>query len=176
MCTNNTKVIYSTNSTLNKGFLEVNTIHKGKCTHYDYASNIKVYKDLFKDITYISITEKTNIFKDKNILMKKNNDKSNISYISNNNIICDSPNIIKKSDKLCNKDIEEKIIEYNNKINPKNILSDITYKSINTKFKNDIINNSIHFRNINNNINFNYNKVSELCKKMNFDFFAEKIN
>ena len=47
---NNTKAIYSTNLTINKGFLEVNTTHKGKFTHYDYASNIKIYKDLFKDI------------------------------------------------------------------------------------------------------------------------------
>ena len=43
------------NSTLNKGFLEINTIHKGKFTHYDYASNIKIYKDLYKDISYTPI-------------------------------------------------------------------------------------------------------------------------
>ena len=55
---NKTKVKYSTNSTLNKGFLEVNTTHKGKFTYYDYTTNIKVYKDLFKDVTYIPITEK----------------------------------------------------------------------------------------------------------------------
>ena len=62
---NNTKVIYSTNSTLNKGFLEVNTTHKRKFTHYDYASNIKVYKDLFKDITYVPITEQNYILPQK---------------------------------------------------------------------------------------------------------------
>jgi TM2 domain-containing membrane protein YozV len=36
------KVKYSTNSTLNKGFLEINSTHKGKFTYYDYASNIKI--------------------------------------------------------------------------------------------------------------------------------------
>ena len=168
---NNKLKINLTYLNIDKNNIE-NSYIKPKESRYLY----NLHNNIIKNSNNISITEKTNIFKNKNILMKKNNDKSNISYISNNNIICDSPNIIKKSDKLCNKDIEEKIIEYNNKINPKNILSDITYKSINTKFKNDIINNSIHFRNINNNINFNYNKVSELCKKMNFDFFAEKIN
>ena len=135
-----------------------------------------LHNNIIKNSNNISITEKTSIFRNKNILMKNNNDKTSISYISKDNKIYDSPNIIKKSDKISHKDIKEKFIEYNNKTNSRNILSDITYKSINTQFKNDIINNSIHFRNINNNINFNYNKVSELCKKMNFDFFAEKIN
>ena len=40
------KDIICNNSTLNKGFLDINTTHKGKFTYYDYASNIKVYKDL----------------------------------------------------------------------------------------------------------------------------------
>ena len=55
---NRTKSIYSTNSTLNKGFLEINTTHKGKFTYYNYVSNIKVYKDLFKDKSLTPITEK----------------------------------------------------------------------------------------------------------------------
>ena len=46
----------STNSTLNKGFLEINTTHKGKFAYYDYNSNIKIYKDLYKDISYTPIT------------------------------------------------------------------------------------------------------------------------
>jgi len=50
------KAKYSTNSTLNKGFLEINTIHKGNFTYYDYTSNIKIYKDLYKDISYTPIT------------------------------------------------------------------------------------------------------------------------
>ena len=56
-----TKAIYSTNSTLNKGFLEIKTIHKGKFTYYDYISNIKVYKDLYEDKSSIQITEKNYI-------------------------------------------------------------------------------------------------------------------
>ena len=47
---------YSTNSTLNKGFLEINTIHKGNYSYYDYTSNIKIYKDLYQDISYTPIT------------------------------------------------------------------------------------------------------------------------
>jgi len=55
------KVKYSTNSTLNKGFLEINKTHKGKFTYYDYASNIKIYKDLYKDISYTPITNSNSI-------------------------------------------------------------------------------------------------------------------
>ena len=50
------KLKYSINSTLNKGFLQINTTHKGKFQYYDYASNIEVYKDLYKDISYTPIT------------------------------------------------------------------------------------------------------------------------
>ena len=49
--------IYSTNSTLNKGFLDIKTIHKGKFTSYDYISNILVYKDLYRGKPLIPITE-----------------------------------------------------------------------------------------------------------------------
>ena len=49
------KVKYSTNSTLNKGFLEINTTHKGKFTYYDYTSNIRIYKDLYTNISYTPI-------------------------------------------------------------------------------------------------------------------------
>ena len=61
------KVKYSTNSTLNKGFLEINTTHKGKFTYYDYSSNIKVYKDLYKDVSYIPITNNNCILKSNQI-------------------------------------------------------------------------------------------------------------
>ena len=50
------KVKYCNNSTLDKGFLEINTIYKGKFTYYDYTSNIKIYKDLYKNISYTPIT------------------------------------------------------------------------------------------------------------------------
>ena len=82
--------VYSTNSTLNKGFLEIKTIHKGKFTHYDYESNIKIYKDLYKDKSLIPITEKNSILSqsliskeeyckicEKGILLDKNKYKRN---------------------------------------------------------------------------------------------------
>ena len=82
--------VYSSNSTLNKGFLEIKTIHKGKFTHYDYESNIKIYKDLYKDKSLIPITEKNSILSqsliskeeyckicEKGILLDKNKYKRN---------------------------------------------------------------------------------------------------
>lgn len=65
------KVKYINNSTLNKGFIELNTTHKGKFTYYDYSSNIKIYKDLFKDISYIPITN-SNFILQSNQISKKN--------------------------------------------------------------------------------------------------------
>jgi len=65
------KVKYNTNSTLNKGFLEINTTHKGKFTYYDYASNIKIYKDLYKDISYIPITNSNFILQSNQISKEK---------------------------------------------------------------------------------------------------------
>jgi len=62
---------YNTNSTLNKGFLEIKTTHKGKFTYYDYTSNIKIYKDLYKDISYIPITNSNFILKSNQISKKK---------------------------------------------------------------------------------------------------------
>ena len=61
------KVIYSTNSTFNKGFLDINTTHKGKFKYYNYASNIKVYKDLYKDISYVPLTDSNSILPSKQI-------------------------------------------------------------------------------------------------------------
>ena len=55
------------NSILNKGFLDINTTHKGKFTYYDYASNIKIYKDLYKDISYIPITNSNYILQSNQI-------------------------------------------------------------------------------------------------------------
>jgi len=63
----NKKMEYITNSTLNKGFLKINTIHKGKFTYYDYASNIKIYKDLYKDISYTPITNSISILQSNQI-------------------------------------------------------------------------------------------------------------
>ena len=61
------KVKYCNNSTLNKGFLEINTIHKGKFSYYDYTSNIKIYKDLYKNISYTPINNSNFILKSNQI-------------------------------------------------------------------------------------------------------------
>ena len=58
---------YSTNSKLNKGFLEINTTHKGKFIYYDFVSNIKVYKDLYKDISYTPINNSNYILQSNQI-------------------------------------------------------------------------------------------------------------
>lgn len=45
---------------------------------------------------------------------------------------------------------------------------------IDYKIKNNIINNKIIYGGINKNVNFNYDKLNELCHKMNFDIFNNK--
>jgi len=65
------KDIICNNSTLNKGFLDINTTHKGKFTYYDYASNIKVYKDLYKNISYTPITNSNYILQTNQISEKE---------------------------------------------------------------------------------------------------------
>jgi len=85
---------YNTNSTSNKGFLKINTTHKGKFTYYDYASNIKVYKDLFKNISY--------------------------TPIANSNFILQSEQISKEEfSKLCEEGILLDKAKYKRNINPK---------------------------------------------------------
>ena len=64
------KMKYSTNSTLNKGFLEINTTHKGNFVYYDYTSNIEIYKDLYKNISYTPIT-KSNFILQSNQISKE---------------------------------------------------------------------------------------------------------
>ena len=54
-------------SLLNKGFLNINTTHKGKFTHYNYTSNIKVFKDLYIDNSYIPITDSNYILQSNQI-------------------------------------------------------------------------------------------------------------
>jgi hypothetical protein len=58
---------YNTNSTLNKGFLKINTTHKGKFTYYDYTSNNKIYTDLYKNISYTPITNSNFILQSKQL-------------------------------------------------------------------------------------------------------------
>ena len=55
------KIIYKTIN--NKGFLNINTIHKSKYTKYNYKDNIIVYKDLYNNISYSPITNSNSIAK-----------------------------------------------------------------------------------------------------------------
>ena len=41
--------------------MNIKTYHKGKYTKYNYADNIKVYKDLYNDIPYTPINESNSI-------------------------------------------------------------------------------------------------------------------
>lgn len=52
----------------NKGFLKINTIHKGNYTTYNFQDNIKVYKDLYSDISYVPITKSNSIIKTNQIV------------------------------------------------------------------------------------------------------------
>ena len=51
----------------NKGFLKINTLHKLKYTHYNYSSNIIIYKDLYDNITYVPITDTNTILEEKQL-------------------------------------------------------------------------------------------------------------
>ncbi len=77
------KVKYSNNSTLNKGFLEINTTHKGKFSYYNYASNIKIYKDLYKNISYTPITNSNFILQSNQI------SKNNFSILCEEGVLLD---------------------------------------------------------------------------------------
>ena len=54
-------------SKANKGFLKINTLHKLKYTHYNYSSNIIIYKDLYDNITYVPITDTNTILESKQL-------------------------------------------------------------------------------------------------------------
>ena len=54
-------------NTNNKGFFKINTTHKSNYSYYNYSDNIIVYKDLYKNISYIPITESNSIVKSNQI-------------------------------------------------------------------------------------------------------------
>ena len=56
-----------TNNLFNKGFLNINTIHKSKFNYYNFTSNINVYKDLYEDIEYIPINNSNYILESKQL-------------------------------------------------------------------------------------------------------------
>ena len=80
---NNKKENYITNQISNKGFLKINTTHKGKFTYYDYASNIIIYKDLYKNISYTPITNSNYILKSNQL------SKEGFSYLCEKGVLLD---------------------------------------------------------------------------------------
>ena len=54
-------------NTNNKGFFKINTTHKSNYSYYNYSDNIIVYKDLYKNISYIPINESNSIVKSNQI-------------------------------------------------------------------------------------------------------------
>jgi hypothetical protein len=75
-------VKYLNNLSLNKGFLEINKTHKGKFTFYDYASNIKIYKDL--TITMVLRSIQNQSLKDIEIILVNDGSlEEEINYVLN---------------------------------------------------------------------------------------------
>ena len=122
-----------------------------------------------------------------NNLKKKNNDSvGRLETIidKNENIILlnlkgnyqnsSSPNIFRKPIKVYKKNIK---LQFPNRTQKNKIIpssgAENLQNFINYKIKNNIINNKL-IRGINNNVNFNYDKLNELCHKMNFDIFNNK--
>ena len=78
-----------------------------------------------------------------------------------------SPDIFRKPVKVYKKSVKFEFSENSKKNKGEKIKNLINYK-----IKNNIINNRINNNyKINNNMNFNYDKLNELCNKMNFDVF-----
>ena len=77
-----------------KGYLKLNPKHKSKFTHYNYSENIIVYKDLYKNISYMPITKDNSIVFSKRVpkeeYYKSNSDISHIiicGYVSVESLI-----------------------------------------------------------------------------------------
>ena len=108
-------------------------------------------------------TENKNKNRNINPILKKNND-INYTHRTKHYKNCSSPNLFKNTVNVNKNNLKEQIS--NNKVNHTLLEKDI-------KIKNNITKKGTTFRN-NNNINFNYDKLNELCKKMNFDVFSSK--
>ena len=66
-----------------KGYLKLNPKHKSKFTHYNYSENIIIYKDLYKNISYMPIT------KDNSIVFSKRVPKENYYELCKNKTLLD---------------------------------------------------------------------------------------
>ena len=107
-----------------------------------------------------------------------NNGNSNIILLKRKEIYqnCSSPNIFKKPVKVYKKNLKYDFSDSHKlRANLGTEAGGEKFKNaINYKIKNTIFTNRINNFKLNNNMNFNYDKLSELCHKMNFDVFNNK--
>ena len=141
--------------------------------NYNYANSNKKYNKIlhFNDNNY---KKKKNDFAYKFVTIIDNEKSNNIKKIQRNKNTS-SPNNFKKTfkdykkkDKLAYSEAPQK---GRSKPNVYTTSRGKLKNIINSQIKNNIINNYIKPRN---NINFNYEKLNELCHKMNFDIFNTK--
>ena len=129
----------------------------------EYAFNDKNKDNFTLNPKNIMETENKNKIRNMNQILKSNND---ITYTHRKKHYknCSSPYLFKNTANDNKNNLKESI--FDNKTNPALLEKDI-------KLKNNIAKKGTTFKN-NNNINFNYDKLNELCKKMNFDVFSKK--
>jgi len=129
----------------------------------EYAFNDKSKDNFTLNPKNIMETENKNKIRNMNQILKSNND-INYTYRKKHYKNCSSPYLFKNTANDNKNNLKESI--FDNKTNPALLEKDI-------KLKNNITKKGTTFKN-NNNINFNYDKLNELCKKMNFDVFSKK--
>lgn len=150
---------------------------------YNYTSNNNNNEDKKRKMMYFkySYRKKNNdsIYKQETIVDISKNSKGNIIQIKKKENIqnSSSPNIFRKPMKVYKKNVKFQFSDMSLKNKVKsgkgsNIEEEKLKNLINHKIKNNIISNRINnnFK-MNNNMNFNYDKLNELCHKMNFDVF-----
>ena len=140
-----------------------NLMQKKLKINLEYAYNEKNNDNFTLNPKNLVETENKNKIRKINPVLKTNND-INYTHRKKHYKNCSSPNVFKNTDIVSKNNLREQIS--NNKVNHTLLDKDI-------KFKNNIAKKGTTFRN-NNNINFNYDKLNELCKKMNFDVFSNK--
>ena len=129
----------------------------------EYAFNDKNQDNFTLNPKNIMETENKNKIRNMNQILKSNNGVD-CAYRKKHYKNCSSPYLFKNTANDNKNNLKESI--FDNKTNPALLEKDI-------KLKNNIAKKGTTFKN-NNNINFNYDKLNELCKKMNFDVFSKK--
>ena len=129
----------------------------------EYAFNDKNKDNFTLNPKNIMEKENKNKIRNMNQILKSNNGVD-CAYRKKHYKNCSSPYLFKNTANDNKNNLKESI--FDNKTNPALLEKDI-------KLKNNIAKKGTTFKN-NNNINFNYDKLNELCKKMNFDVFSSK--